>query len=86
MDKERLRFKLYRIKSTVPAVKREGTGIEEIVNLYPGTTVLVTGQARESGSVDVLADGEFLSVLMRHLEEHAELTAGSGAPDVPEQA
>jgi hypothetical protein len=79
MEKERSRFKLYRIKSNVPAVKRDGTGIEEIVTLYPGTTVLATGEPRTSGYIDVFADGEFLSVLTRHLEEDAELPAGNGA-------
>jgi hypothetical protein len=83
MEKERSHFKLYRIKSKVPAVKRDGTGVEEIVTLYPGTAVLATGEARNSGYVDVFADGEFLSVLTRHLEEDAELTIGPGAPIKP---
>lgn len=66
------RFQLYRVKSKLQAVKRTGSGIEEIVAIYPGTTVLVTGGERESGMVDMLADGEFVSVLKRHLDEHAE--------------
>ena len=43
------------------------------MTVYPGTTVLVTGEERESGMVDMLAEGEFLSVLKRHLDEHADL-------------
>jgi len=57
------------------AVKRDGTGVEEIVTIYPGTTVLVTGEERQSGMVDILADGEFVSVLKRQLEEHGDQTA-----------
>jgi hypothetical protein len=79
MEKERSRFKLYRIKANVSAVKRDGTGVQEVVTLYPGAIVLVTGEPRPSGYVDLFADGEFLSVLTRHLEERAEQTDGSGA-------
>ncbi len=73
MEKARSRFKLYRVKSKIQGVKRDGSGVEEIVTVYPGTTVLVTGEERESGMVDMLADGEFVSVLKRHLEEHADI-------------
>jgi hypothetical protein len=72
---EKDRFKLYRVKSRMQAVKRDGTGVEEFVTIYPGTTVLVTGQERQSGMVDILADGEFVSVLKRELEEHGDQTA-----------
>jgi hypothetical protein len=75
MEQRHNRFKLYRVKSTMQAVKRDGTGVEEIVNIYPGTTVLVTGEERQSGMVDILADGEFVSVLRRQLEEHGDQTA-----------
>ena len=75
MESNRARFKFYRIKAKIQAVKRDGTGVEEIVTIYPGTTVLVTGQARASGMVDILADGEFVSVLERQLEEHGDQTA-----------
>jgi hypothetical protein len=53
MEKGHARFKLYRVKSKIQAVKRDGTGVEEIVTLYPGTTVLVTGEERQSGMVDM---------------------------------
>jgi hypothetical protein len=75
MEKNQGRFKLYRVKSKIQAVKRDGTGVEEFVTIYPGTTVLVTGQERQSGMVDILADGEFVSVLKRELEEHGDRTA-----------
>jgi hypothetical protein len=73
MEKDRSRFKLYRVKSKIQGVKHDPNGVEEIVTVYPGTTVLVTGEERESGMVDLLAEGEFLSVLKRQLEEHADL-------------
>ena len=57
------------------AVKRDRTGVEEFVTIYPGTTVLVTGEERQSGMVDILADGEFVSVLKRELDEHGDQTA-----------
>ena len=75
MEQRQNRFKLYRVKSQIQAVKRDGTGVEEFVTIYPGTTVLVTGQERQSGLVDILADGEFVSVLKRELEEHGDQTA-----------
>ena len=75
MEQGHNRFKLYRVKSNIQAVKRDGTGVEEFVTIYPGTTVLVTGQERQSGMVDILADGEFVSVLKRELEEHGDQTA-----------
>jgi hypothetical protein len=75
MEQRHPRFKLYRVKTQIQAVKRDGTGVEEIVNIYPGTTVLVTGEARQSGMVDILADGEFVSVLQQQLEEHGDQTA-----------
>jgi hypothetical protein len=75
MQKDHARFQLYRVKSKIQAVKRDGTGVEEFVTIYPGTTVLVTGQERQSGMVDILADGEFVSVLKRELEEHGVQTA-----------
>lgn len=73
MENSRSRFQPYRIKSKMQAVKRNGSGIEEIITIYPGTTVLVTSEERESGMVDLLADGEFVSVLKRHLDDHADL-------------
>lgn len=77
MENDRSRFKLYRVKSKIQGVKRDPSGVEEIVTVYPGTTVLVTGEERESGMVDMLAEGEFLSVLKRHLDEHADLAPPS---------
>lgn len=75
MDRNHARFKLYRVRSKMQAVKRDRTGVEEFVTIYPGTTVLVTGQERQSGMVDILADGEFVSVLKRELDEHGDQTA-----------
>jgi hypothetical protein len=75
MGKNRSRFKLYRVNSKIQAVKHDGTGVEEFVTIYPGTNVLVTSEERQSGMVDVLADGEFVSVLRRELEEYGDLTA-----------
>lgn len=72
MENPHSRFQLYRVKSKMQAVKRNGSGVEEIVTIYPGTTVLVTTPERDSGTVDLLADGEFVSVLKRHLDEHAD--------------
>jgi hypothetical protein len=75
MNKNHSRFKLYQVKSKIHAVKRDGTGVEEIITIYPGTHVLVTSEERQSGMVDVLADGEFVSVLKRELEECGDRTA-----------
>jgi len=75
MEQTHPRFKLYRLKSPMQAVRRDTSGIEEIVTIYPGTNVLVTSEVRPSGLVDILADGEFVSVSQRQLEEHADQTA-----------
>lgn len=74
MEKNHGRFKLFRVKSKIHAVKRDRTGVEELVTIYPGTNVLVTSEERQSGMVDVLADGEFVSVLRRELEEYGDQT------------
>jgi len=81
METDRSRFKLYRVKSKFQGVKRDAAGLQEIVTVYPGTTVLVTGEERQSGMVDMLAEGEFLSVLKRHLEEHADPAALDKLPN-----
>jgi hypothetical protein len=75
METNRARFKRYRVKATIHAVKRDRRGVEEFVTIYPGTNVLVTSEERQSGMVDVLADGEFVSVLRRELEEYGDQTA-----------
>jgi hypothetical protein len=66
------RFRLYRLTSPVLAVRRAGTQ-NELFTVHPGSTVLATAEARQSGFVDALVDGEFVCVFLRDVEDCGEL-------------
>ena len=65
------RFKLYRLLEPLLAVRRNATQ-SELFTVHAGSTVMATEEARQSGFVDALVDGEFVCLFMRDLEERGE--------------
>jgi hypothetical protein len=72
MSEAGLRFRLYRLTSSLLAVRRAGSQ-NELITLQAGSTVLATAEARQSGFVDALVDGEFVCVFLRDVENCGEL-------------
>jgi hypothetical protein len=66
------RFRLYRLTSPLLAVRRAGSQ-NELFAVHAGSTVLATAEARQSGFVDALVDGEFVCVFLHDVEASGEL-------------
>ena len=69
----------YRLKSALIALKADDESGLHIVTVKAGATVKLSGAVQRSGLVDVIADGEPLSMFVRDLEERAERIEGRRA-------
>jgi hypothetical protein len=67
----------YRLTSALLAVKSGGSG-STLITVHAGLTVTVTDRPKPSGLVDVLVDGDKVSMFLRDLEERAEQVASDG--------
>jgi hypothetical protein len=65
------RFRLYRLSAPLLAIGRNASQ-NELFTVHAGATVLAAGEARLSGFVDALVDGEFVCVFMRDLDDCGE--------------